>query len=347
MLTILPSAFSVGELPQRSHFALSPRLALKAGDVDTIAPSQELGPIPLRDASAQSSVDSHFLEQINGTSTLQEILQLTAAHREELRLAESTMIFQHLRRFTSQEDLEKLVTTEEILSEVLQFQVDALKTLPLRPEMVVTLACLGQELKDAGELLTTALQVLKPKRMRMSELRAVLTSSLVGIGELRRQTLEAMGEMVHRMSPDVMVLALETLGEYQEQQPELVDEIMARAQEKTFRFNPHQGLSLLYALARLGKSNKALLRHFCNFFAVDISPYSLEELCHWAEVTRRLRFRDPKLLSILAKVSIWRAESMSASQLETMLNCFDHFNLKSEDVQEVSRLHQLKQTSKS
>ena len=118
----------------------------------------------------------------------------------------------------------------------------------------------------SGELLTTALQVLKPKRMRMSELRAVLTSSLVGrvvkhllnsstfrkasisqsgscyclcgileamgdtlafsietilrfpklalyaepletsgIDELRRQTLEAMGEMVHRMSPDVMV----------------------------------------------------------------------------------------------------------------------------------------------
>eukprot|EP00913_Durusdinium_trenchii_P017971 g16889.t1 len=72
--------------------------------------------------------------------------------------------------------------------------------------------------------------------------------------------------------------------------------------------------------------NKDLLRSFTNEAALDISPYSAPELCKWADVLARLNYEDEKLLSVLARSTGWKAESMSASQLNTVLGCLGHFH---------------------
>lgn len=335
LLTVLrpPRAFS-GVGSRKPPSARCPRLAVKAEELSVAVDGiQEESPIPLRDAAAQSKVDSQFLERLNASATPAELLELLATHRNNLRLAESTRVVQKLLELTSAEELKKL-TQEAILVELLRFQVDALKTLQLPPALIVSLASLGQQLESLheGVLLTTALQALKPKNMRVSELRAVLASPLAGIKELRREILEAMTDTVHRMSPEVMVVVLNTLAEYQEQPEELLDEVIARVEEKSFRMTPNEGLGVLYALARLEKFNLALLKYFGNQAAVDISPFSLQELSHWAEVLRRLNFRNQKLVDILVKATTWRGESMSDEQLNAMLLCFKHFEVSKESI---------------
>lgn len=345
LLTVLrpPRAFSGTGVGSRKPPSRCPRLAVKAEQEVAVDGIQEESPIPLRDAAAQSMVDSQFLEQLNASATPAELLKLLATHRNNLRLAESTRVFQKLLELTSAEELKKL-TQEAILVQLLRFQVDALKTLQLPPALIVSLASLGQQLESLHEgkvLLTTALQALKPKNMRVSELRAVLTSPLAGIKELRGEILDAMTDTVHRMSPEVMVVVLNTLAEYQEQPEELLDEVIARVEEKSFRMTPNEGLGVLYALARLEKFNLALLQHFGNQAAVNISPFSLQELSHWAEVLRRLNFQNQKLLDILVKVTTWRGESMSDEQLNTMLLCFKHFEVSKEStvpIEEIARM---------
>lgn len=346
LLTVLrpPRAFNgTGVGSRKPPSARCPRLAVEAEQEVAVNGIQEESPIPLRDAAAQSMVDSQFLERLNASATPAELLELLATRRNNLRLAESTRVFQKLLELTSVEEVKKL-TQEAILVEVLRFQVDALKTLQLPPALIISLASLGQQLESLHEgkvLLTTALQALKPKNMRVSEMRAVLTSPLAGIKELRGEILDAMSDTVHRMSPEVMVVVLNTLAEYQEQPEELLDEVIARVEEKSFRMTPNEGLGVLYALARLEKFNLALLQHFGNEAAVDISPFSLQELSQWAEVLRRLNFRNRKLLDILVKVTTWRGESMSDEQLNTMLLCFKHFKVSKEStlpIEEIARM---------
>ncbi|CAK9043278.1 unnamed protein product [Durusdinium trenchii] len=203
-----------------------------------------------RDATVQSFVDGQFIEQVLQASNTPEVLSLLRAHRADLRLAETTMVLERLLELSTDSELQVLLE-EEILKELLESQVHALNESPLRVELTVALASLGDTLIGRGlpqgqALLEAGLGGLRLREMKLSELKMVL-SSLAGVEELRREALDTMAELVHRMGPDIMVLVLEVLATYQDLPPDhdLINDIISRAIQKDFRFTPQQRPGIL------------------------------------------------------------------------------------------------------
>ena len=174
-----------------------------------------------------------------------------------------------------------------------------------------------------GALLDAASQVLKQRKLRVADLRLLLEAPFAGgpimvdssreasegIASLRSVALSSAKDLVHRMSPDAVVClgltvkiemprsVMQFMALYpSEDQEELLAELLDRAEMKSFRFSPQEGLQLLHAMVELDEYNENLASYFVSQAALDISPYSVQEregfraftftqeLCTWADI---------------------------------------------------------------